>query len=131
MRSSHYLDQAWEIARQHRMNVIDAIKGLPAPEGQVSVYEVHDVTLASDVADILARDREYIRPVLVYANAGDSCKISARCPAGVTTELGPLVNKLAAACGGNGGGHIRRAGATIPCDKVGMFTKGWQEALAS
>jgi hypothetical protein len=131
LRSSHYLDQAWEIARQHRMNVIDAIKGLPVPEGQVSVYEVHDVTLASDVADILARDRECIRPVLVYANAGDSCKISARCHAGVTTELGPLVNKLAAACGGNGGGHIRRAGATIPCDKVGMFTKGWQEALAS
>jgi hypothetical protein len=131
MRSSHYLDQAWEITRQHRMNVIDAIKGLPAPEGQVSVYEVHDVTLTSDVADILARDREHIHPVLVYANAGDSCKISARCPAGVTTELGPLVNKLAAACGGNGGGHISRAGATIPCDKVGMFTKGWQEALAS
>ncbi len=26
LRSSHYLDQAWEIARQHRMNVIDAIK---------------------------------------------------------------------------------------------------------
>jgi single-stranded-DNA-specific exonuclease len=131
MRSSHYLDQAWEITRQHRMNVINAIKRLPASEGRVSVYEVHDVTLTSDVADILARDREHIYPVFVYANAGDSCKISARCPAGVTTELGPLVNTLAAACGGNGGGHIRRAGATIPCDKVGMFTKGWQEALAS
>jgi hypothetical protein len=131
MRSTHYLEQAWEIARQHRMNVIDAIRGIPAPEGQVSVYEVHDVTLTSDVADILARDREHIHPVLVYANAGDCCKISARCPAGVAVELGPLVNRLAAACGGNGGGHIRRAGATIPCDKVSMFTKGWQEALAS
>ena len=131
MRSSHYVDQAWEIARQHRMNVIDAIKGLPATEGQVGVYEVHDVTLTSDVADILARDREHTRPVLVYANAGDSCKISARCPAGVKAELGPLVSSLAVACGGSGGGHILRAGATIPCDKVGMFTKGWQEALAS
>jgi single-stranded-DNA-specific exonuclease len=130
MRSSQYLDQAWEIARLHRMNVIDAIKGLPAIEGQAGVYEVHDVTLTSDVADILARDREHTRPVLVYANAGDSCKISARCPAGVKAELGPLVNSLAAACGGNGGGHVIRAGATIPCDKVGMFTKGWQEALA-
>lgn len=113
------------------MNVIDAIKGLIMPDSQAGVYEVQDVTLTSDVADILARDREHTRPVLVYANAGDSCKISVRCPAGVTAELGPLVSTLAAACGGNGGGHIRRAGATIPCDKVGLFTKGWQEALAS
>jgi hypothetical protein len=103
---------------------------LPVTEGQVSVYEIHDVTLTSDVADILARDREHTRPVLVYANTGDSCKISARCPAGVTAELGPLASRLATACGGNGGGHIHRAGATIPFDKVGMFTKGWLEALA-
>ena len=131
MRSSYYLDQAWEITRLHRTNVIDAIKGLPAAEDQVSAWEVKDVTLTSDIADILARDREQTRPVLVYANAGDSCKISARSPAGVTAELGPLVNRLAAACGGNGGGHLRRAGATIPCDKVELFKKGWQEALAS
>ena len=75
MRSTHYLDQAWEIARLHRMNVIDAIKGLPAIEGQPGVDEVHDATLTSDVADILARDREHTRPVLVYANPGDACKI--------------------------------------------------------
>ena len=26
MRSSHYVDQAWEIARQHHMKVIDAVR---------------------------------------------------------------------------------------------------------
>jgi len=92
---------------------------------------VQDVTLASDVADILTRDLISMWPVLVYARTGDSCKISARCPAGIARELGPLVSTLAAACGGNGGGHIRRAGATIPCGNMGIFTKGWQEALTS
>jgi len=46
-------------------------------------------------------------------------------------SLGPVVRDLATACGGNGGGHNLRAGATIPCDKVGEFVKGWQEAFAA
>ena len=28
LRSSHYLEQAWEIARQHRVKVIDAVKNV-------------------------------------------------------------------------------------------------------
>ena len=130
LRSSHYLEQAWEIARQHRVKVIDAVKNAHPDEGSVSVYEVHDVTLPSDVADILARDRMSSRPVLVYAHAGDSCRISIRCPAGITTEIGPVVREIAAACGGNGGGHTRRAGATIPSGKIGVFSRSWQEAFA-
>jgi len=131
LRSSHYLEQAWEIARKHRINVIEAIRNVHPAEGSSIVYEVQDVTLASDVADILTRDLMNMWPVLVYGHDGDSCKISARCPAGIIKELGPLVSTLASACGGNGGGHIHRAGATIPCGKMGQFTKGWQEAFAS
>ncbi|HUW86595.1 MAG TPA: DHHA1 domain-containing protein [Methanoregula sp.] len=131
LRSSHYLDRAWEIARQHRTNLIGAIRNIEPLKGSAIVYKVQDVTLTSDVADILTRDLLNMWPVLVYADAGDSCKISARCPAGIPTELGPLVSTLAAECGGNGGGHVRRAGATIPCGKMGMFTKGWQEAFAA
>ena len=33
MRSSRYLDQAWEIARQHRIRVIDAVKTVKQVEG--------------------------------------------------------------------------------------------------
>ena len=131
LRSSNYIDQAWEIARKHRLNVIDAIRNVHPAEGSSIIYEVQDLTLASDVADILTRDLMNMWPVLVYAHTGDSCKISARCPAGIEKELGPLVSTLAAACGGNGGGHIHRAGATIPFGKMGIFTKGWQEAFAS
>jgi single-stranded-DNA-specific exonuclease len=130
MRSSHYLEQVWEIARQHRMKVIDGVKNAHPDEGLTGVYEVRDMTVAGDVADILARDRMTSRPVLVYAPAGDSCRISIRCPAGITTDIGPLVRELAAACGGNGGGHIHRAVAVIPSEKIGIFSRNWQEAFA-
>ena len=97
----------------------------------LGMYEVQNVTLASDVADILARDRPYAEPVLVFARSGSSCRISARSPTGTTADLGPLFRTLATTCGGTGGGHVLRAGATIPCDRLAMFAQGWQEARAS
>jgi hypothetical protein len=131
LRSSHYLDRAWEIARQHRGRVIEAVRTAHPVEGYKGVYEITNATLASDVSDILARDVPHAVPVLVYAKGGETCRISARCPPGTTADLGPLVRALAGSCGGNGGGHLLRAGAAIPCDKVGMFAKGWQEAVSS
>ena len=127
LRSSAEIEQAWEATRRHHLGVIGAIKTVhPAQEGN-AVYECQDATLASDIADVLARDRVHQAPVLVYARSGEDCRISARLPTGVTADLGPLVRDLAAACGGNGGGHHTRAGATIPCDRLGAFVKGWQE----
>ena len=131
LRSSHYLDRAWEITRQHRGRVIEAVRSAHPVEGCKGVYEIMNATLASDVSDILARDVPHAVPVLVYAKSGDTCRISARCPAGTTADLGPLVRTLAGSCGGNGGGHLLRAGATIPCDRIPLFAKGWQEAIAS
>jgi hypothetical protein len=131
LRSSHYLERAWEIARRHRGQVIEAVRTARPVEGCRGMYEITNATLASDVSDILARDVPHAVPVLVYAKSGDACKISARCPPGTTADLGPLVRALAGSCGGNGGGHLLRAGATIPCDKVPVFAKGWQEAVAS
>jgi hypothetical protein len=130
LRSSHYLDRAWEITRQHRGRVIGAVRTAHPVEGYRGMYEITDAGLASDVSDILARDVPHAVPVLVYAKSGDTCRISARCPPGTTADLGPLVRALAGTCGGNGGGHLLRAGATIPCDKVALFVKGWQEAVA-
>jgi hypothetical protein len=131
LRSSHYLGQAWEITRQHRMSVIEAIRILNAVEDAKGVYEVSNPALTGDVADILSRDRPGAVPVLVYAKAKDACRISARCPAGTGTQLGSLIRGIAIVCGGTGGGHSTRAGATVPCDKIGIFTRSWQEALAS
>jgi single-stranded-DNA-specific exonuclease len=131
LRSSHYVERAWEIARQHRGRVIEAVRTARPVEGCRGMYEITNATLASDVSDILARDVPHAAPVLVYAKGGDTCRISVRCPPGTTADLGPLVHTLAESCGGNGGGHLLRAGATIPCDKVSLFAKGWQEAVAS
>ena len=84
------------------------------------------------------RHRRRARPGRVRRDAGarvctvgGGLPISARSPHGVTADLGPLVRNLAAACGGDGGGHHTRAGATIPCDQLEAFVKEWQEALAA
>jgi single-stranded-DNA-specific exonuclease len=131
LRSSHGLDRAWEITRQHRGRIIEAVRTAHPVGSYKGVYEITNAMLASDVSDILARDVPHAVPVLVYARSGDACKISARCPPGTTSDLGPLVRSLAGSCGGKGGGHLLRAGATIPCDKIPLFAKGWQEATAS
>lgn len=132
LRSSHDLDRAWEIARQHRVQVIEAVKAARPIEGSPGVFEVQGTTLASDAADILVRDLGGITgPVLVYAQGSDGCHISARAKKGTTADIGTLVRRLAEAGGGSGGGHVLRAGATIPCDRIALFAKGWTEALAS
>jgi single-stranded-DNA-specific exonuclease len=131
LRSSHDIDRAWEITRQHRVRVIEAVRSAHPHEGIAGVYEVKDATVQSDVADILSHDLPASGPVLVYAKSGEACRISARSPFGSSLELGPKVRELAAACGGSGGGHNLRAGATIPCDRIGAFAKGWREAVAS
>jgi len=130
LRSSHDLERAWEITRQYRTGIIEAVKTVTMIEGPAGIYEVRKPQVASDVADILSRDRVQDGPVLVYAKAGDSCRISMRAPSGTSRELGVIVRELAEACGGSGGGHVRRAGATIPCDQMDAFRKGWTEALA-
>lgn len=133
LRSSHDIDRAWEIARQHRVRVIEAVKTAGPYEGVTGMFEVKDASVASDVADILCRDVPATCPVLVWAKTpgGSQCRISARNPAGCSVELGPKVRVIAEACGGTGGGHTLRAGATIPCDRLAEFAKGWQEAIAA
>jgi hypothetical protein len=131
LRSSREVEAAWEITRRHRVKVIDAVKGARRHEGAAGVYEVQGPMLSSDVADILARDLPHEVPILVYAQGQGTCHISARSPSGRNANLGPVVREIAAACGGTGGGHLLRAGATIPCDRIGDFTRGWQEALAT
>lgn len=131
LRSSHDIDRAWEITRQHRLQVIGAVRTARPHDGATGVFEVQGTALASDVADILIRDRTTTAPVLVYAKGSNTCHISARCPAGAKEGIGPLVRRLAESCGGTGGGHVLRAGATIPCDRIGDFSRGWQEAIAA
>jgi hypothetical protein len=131
LRSPGDLAEAWEIARRHRTSVVEAVKVIRPAEGTTNVFEVPSAAIIGHVADILVRDRAEPGAVLVYAKSGESCRISVRLPSGATAELGTLVRELAAACGGTGGGHSRRAGATIPCSAFGTFSKDWQEATSA
>ena len=131
LRSSRDLDRAWGITRQHRLRVIGALRTLQTDATTPPVCEIQDSSLASDVADVLARDRAHAAPVLVYVRSGDICRISARGPGGSAADIGPVVRDLATACGGSGGGHRHRAGATIPCDRLTAFVQGWKEAIAA
>lgn len=131
MRSPAGLADAWETARSHRLHVIGALDTACKTTGEGGFYEVEDVVVASDVADALAYDCTDRQPVVVFAPAGEVCHISARCPKGVTRDIGSVIREIAAACGGKGGGHRLRAGATIPCTRVPEFRSAWQEAMVS
>jgi single-stranded-DNA-specific exonuclease len=123
---------AWEIARAHRLNVIAAIrKAAGTQRGEGGIFEIGDAPLASDVADALACLSPHQTPIAVIAREGETCRVSARCPAGTDADLGSLLRRLAQSCGGTGGGHRLRAGATIPCIRIDAFRKGWQEAVAA
>jgi hypothetical protein len=132
MRYSRDADAAWEIARVHRMNVIATIRALAgAPAARDGMYEVHDATLISDVADALACQSSHVLPLAVVAPEGDRCRISVRCPPGIDADLGTMIRGIAETCGGSGGGHRLRAGATIPCTRLDTFRKSWHMAVAA
>jgi len=120
-RSSEGAGDAWDAALGHRRSVIRSLTALAGVESHNSFYEVGELSVASDVADVLARDTIQERPVLVSARDKDLCHISARAPGATGLNLGDLFHEAAVRCGGFGGGHATRAGATIACARIGEF----------
>jgi single-stranded-DNA-specific exonuclease len=132
LRYSRDAETAWAIAKKHRLSVISAIRALAgAPAAPDGVYEVQDAMLISDIADALACQSSHATPIAVVAPEGDRCRISVRCPMGIDADLGTMIRDIAESCGGSGGGHRLRAGATIPCNRLNMFRKGWLTAVAA
>jgi single-stranded DNA-specific DHH superfamily exonuclease len=125
-RSTEGIGEAWEAAQGHRRRVIRSLSEAAGKERHDGFYEVDEASVASDVADALARDTLQDQPVLVAARNNDLCHISARAPGASGINLGDLVHEAAVRCGGLGGGHRRRAGATIACARIGEF----RDALA-
>ena len=130
LRYSRDLDAAWETTREHRFRVIAAFRSAAEQDAPAGVYEIEGPDLASDVADALPCRSTPQAPVAVIARAGHVCRVSARCPEG-SADLGAVLRTLAQSCGGSGGGHRTRAGATIPCDSLDAFRKGWAGAVAA
>jgi hypothetical protein len=130
LRSPLGLNEAWAAMVEYRSKVAGAVRTLKQ-EGDAPLYTVDDAGVAGGVADILARDREQSTPVAVMARSGDWYRLSARCPPERACDLEVLMRSLAAECGGHGGGHPHRAGATIPAGQIAPCKKKLAEGLAA
>lgn len=131
LRAARDLPDAWNLSFQHRERVIRAIRAACGRVETPGFYEVDDVTVASDVADALSRDCIRQGPVVVSACSDELCHISARIPRGRDQNLGEAVREAALQCGGFGGGHRLRAGATIPSARLGDFQDILARAVAA
>lgn len=129
LRSTYALQEAWEVAVRYRQGVIAGIRGARRLDEHLALFEVDDGSAASDVADVFANDLIQNGPVFVIGRRGDRYSVSARCPSGIDLDLEALMRTLAEACGGQGGGHHRRAGALIGADQVDRFRQGLLEAV--
>jgi len=129
LRSSHALQKAWEITARYRQAVIAGVRGARRLDERVALFAVDDGSVASDVADALANDFVQNGPVFVIGESGGRYAVSARCPPGIDLDLEALMRRLAEACGGQGGGHRRRAGARIGADQVDRFRQELLEAI--
>lgn len=131
LRSSGNLEEAWNLSFRHRDMVVHALRAACTNEGAPGFVEVEDAQVASDVADALSRDCTQQGPVLVAARRDELCHLSARCPRGMEMELGGAVREAAIQCGGFGGGHRLRAGATIPCARLEQFRTILEKAVGA
>ena len=120
-RSAEGAGEAWDAAQGHRQRVIRSLSAIGGKGKHDGFYEVEEASVASDVADALARDTLQDRPVLVATRERDLCHISARAPEASDLNLGDAIHEAAVRCGGFGGGHTKRGGATIACARIGEF----------
>jgi single-stranded DNA-specific DHH superfamily exonuclease len=128
-RSSGDIPRAWEIATSHRMRLITELQKTLAKPGESpeGIYEISDKRLASDVADIMNGSMDSTgNPTIVFARQDNGmCHLSIRVPPSLLSrnggDLGTLVHTIAEECGGYGGGHTTRAGATIACGHLSRF----------
>ncbi|KLK89087.1 phosphoesterase [Methanoculleus sediminis] len=129
LRSSHAIQEAWEITARYRQAVIAGIRGARRLDERVALFAVDDGEVASDVADALANDFVQSGPVFVIGRIGDHCSVSARCPPGIDLDLEAVMRTIAEACGGQGGGHRLRAGARVAADQADRFRQELLEAI--
>lgn len=131
LRSPDGIAEAWETAIHHRMRVVQAIREALRKGGEDGFFQVDELSVASDVADIISRDCMIETPVIVAAKEKDFCYISARAPNDFSIDLGEAIREAAVESGGFGGGHRRRAGATISFSRLDQFRAHLTQVLAA
>ncbi len=130
-RSAEGLSEAWETALGHRLQVIRALRFALEKPGPDGFYTVEEPSVASDLADALIRDTLIGPAVMVAAKSKDLCYISVRIADNRDFRLGDAVHEAAVTCGGFGGGHEMRAGATISCARLDEFREIIRRTVAA
>ncbi|MCQ1538516.1 DHH family phosphoesterase [Methanocalculus taiwanensis] len=123
------IEEAWSLFSAFRQRIISGMDSTEQIEP--GWYRVDDLAVASDIADLLSTDLTQSSPVFVITEDDDFCSVSARTPPGCDLNLDRIVRTAATAVGGSGGGHIRRAGATIPAGKDVLFRQAVIEAISA
>ncbi|HZD44382.1 MAG TPA: DHH family phosphoesterase, partial [Methanomicrobiales archaeon] len=131
LRSPLVVNEAWDVALDYRLRVIEEVQQASAAAAQGAIYTVEDANLTGSVADALVHDLQQSTPVAVVGETNGSIHISARNPPGVNLNLGEEMRTLARELGGSGGGHQRRAGATIPLQQRDSCIRRLKEVLAA
>ncbi|MCQ2511077.1 MAG: DHHA1 domain-containing protein [Lachnospiraceae bacterium] len=105
-------DEAWNTAAAFRKHILE--NAAAAQNLRPSVWEVSDADAASDVADLLAADKNC--PVIVIGKAPAYLKVSARAPQDADVDFEQFMKTSAEKFGGAGGGHKTRAGGELPLE---------------
>lgn len=130
LRATANMDKAYGAAFNHRSTIIQEMSRFvssPSQEG-VHQFSTNDRHLVSDLADSIYLNIPGDYPVIVSSEKEDNtCICSIRGHPGNNRMLGEIVHNLALECGGTGGGHQFRAGATISCEQMNRFTTGIAE----
>ena len=131
LRSVRYREMAEETAVSFRLNVISSLKSAKKPDENLALFEIDNPKVSGSVADILSKDLMTDSPVFTVARKDDGgYNISARSPPGYNLNIGEFLEKLASECGGTGGGHVSRGGATFPRSGYPVFMKGIEGVFA-
>jgi hypothetical protein len=132
LRSATGLDEAYECAVRHRLNVIRALRSCLEKKDISGVVEVEDPSVASDVADAFSRDFVHDKPVVAVAAQKDELAfVSVRVVRGRDIDISGHVHVAAVQAGGFGGGHRQRAGATVPAGRLSQFMDALQKSVAA
>ncbi|MBN1166210.1 MAG: DHH family phosphoesterase [Methanospirillaceae archaeon] len=133
MRSYHETQKGWEYAKKHRLALLSEMYrfGGNAPDNDIICFEAGERDQVSDLADCIVRTYRPQTPVLVYhKDDTGTAYVSMRCPEKMTTRCGEILHEVAGQCGGFGGGHDKRGGATIAAGQIDAFLHGIRETCA-
>jgi len=134
LRSSKLTEKAYEIARTHRLALIQEMNQFLASsqddkKGPIMCSDQH---LTSDLADTVFRNIPDSSPVIIAVQKNDgTCSCSIRTDGRSGKYAGEIVRQLALEYGGYGGGHQNRAGATVACEYLDTFSSKVVEAFSS